>query len=129
MGDQPGEQSLVRRLTRAGVTEVLALAGLVVYGVTYTACVIVYGAFGVEPADVGLGYADVIGQAAVYFVIVGVIAAPAIAFFGFADRRWLKDRVFRGDPPSARPHLFVVASGVAATVIVVTGAVSARGDV
>ena len=48
--------------------EILALAGALVYAVTYVACARFYSPLGIEPADVGLGYADMLSQAAVYLL-------------------------------------------------------------
>ena len=52
--------------TPKSVAELLAITSLFAYGVTYLACVLFYGPLGAEPSDVGLGYAEILAQAAVF---------------------------------------------------------------
>jgi hypothetical protein len=57
-------------LKPGSVTEALALVGALGYGATYAACALFYGLLGgVEPADVGLGYAEILAQTAVFLVL------------------------------------------------------------
>lgn len=54
---------------------------------TYFACVLFYGPFGVDPADVGLGYAEVLGQTAVYLVFAFGLPACVIGIVGVLRQR------------------------------------------
>jgi hypothetical protein len=72
--------------------EGLALAGVLGYGITYFACAVFYGPLGIEPADVGLGYADLLAQTAVYLAAaftfpVLILAVPMLVLPG-ARSRW-----------------------------------------
>lgn len=58
------------------VGEALAVTGAAAYGATYLGCIIFYGPFGVEPADIGLGYAELLGQAAVYLALLAATMVP-----------------------------------------------------
>jgi hypothetical protein len=60
------------------VPELLALAGALAFGVTYLGCVLFYAPLGVEPSDVGLGYAEVLAQAAVFIAIL--LLPPVLNF-------------------------------------------------
>src|SRR5215210_1110531 len=67
-------------------TEAAALAAILAYGVTYFACVRFYSPLGVKPADVGLGYTDILAQAALYLawiiglaVLVGYLGVKTLA--------------------------------------------------
>lgn len=63
-------------LTPRTLPEALALAGVLGYGITYFACAVFYGPLGIEPADVGLGYADLLAQTAVY--LAAAFAFPVL---------------------------------------------------
>jgi hypothetical protein len=69
-------ENLPAWLVPKNVGEVLAVAAALAYGATYLGCMIFYGPLGVEPADVGLGYADLLGQAAVYLAILVSTFSP-----------------------------------------------------
>jgi hypothetical protein len=63
------------------MTEALALVGALGYGATYAACALFYGLLGgVEPADVGLGYAEILAQTAVFLVLAMATGALLVAF-------------------------------------------------
>jgi hypothetical protein len=72
--------------------EGLALAAALGYGVTYFACALFYGPLGIEPADVGLGYADLLAQTAVYlataFAFPVLILAVPMLVLPAARARW-----------------------------------------
>jgi hypothetical protein len=72
--------------------EGLALAGALGYGATYLACALFYGPLGIEPADVGLGYADILAQTAVYlataFAFPVLILAVPMLVLPAARSRW-----------------------------------------
>jgi hypothetical protein len=53
----------------------LAVAGLLLYGVTWTAYAIFYRSFGLTPRDVGIEYGEIVQEAAVALVIYAVIVA------------------------------------------------------
>lgn len=79
-------------LTPRSLPEGLALAGALGYGITYFACALFYGPLGIEPADVGLGYADLLAQTAVYlataFAFPVLILAVPILVVPAARSRW-----------------------------------------
>ena len=64
--------------------------GATAYSITYLGCVVFYSPFGVEPADVGLGYADVLAQAAAYLALVAfawLSLGGMIAYGGHTESR------------------------------------------
>ena len=81
-----GNSSLWVRVAPKNLPEVLAVAGGLAYGVTYLSCALFYEPLGIEPADVGLGYADLLGQSAVYLALL--VAGPALwfAYLAWHDR-------------------------------------------
>jgi hypothetical protein len=110
-GDRPSEGEskfkLPPWLVPKNLAEVLAVAGAATYAVTYVACVIFYAPLGVEPSDVGLGYAEVLAQAAVYLgVLVGVglvswyVGTVATRAMDAIDWWWAS----RAAAPRARPR-------------------------
>jgi hypothetical protein len=83
-----GDSRPLARITPRSLPEVLAVAGALTYGVTYLACALFYEPLGVEPADVGLSYADLLAQSAVYLGIVFALPAGYTAFL--SSMGWLK---------------------------------------
>jgi hypothetical protein len=85
--------------------ELLSLAGAVTYGVTYYACVLFYTPFGVEPSDVGLGYGEVLAQAAAFLGFLAVVYLVSL-YVGSSLGRML-DSLWSGgsasDVPSGAP--------------------------
>jgi len=65
-------------LVPASLPEALAVAGGIAYGVVYIACSLFYGPLGIAPSEVGLGYVEIVAQAATYLAIFAVTGA---AFF------------------------------------------------
>jgi hypothetical protein len=82
-----GTPGLPSWLVPTSVAETLALAGVTAYGATYLACVLFYGPLGIEPADVGLGYVEVLAQAAVYLaLLLGINASVIVPLLYFRSR-------------------------------------------
>lgn len=87
-----GEPQTAVNLTKwlSDVRAVLLLAGLVLYVVLRVAYARFYAPFGLSPDDLGLGYVDLLAQAAVATVVVVVLvvgsAASTIALY--EHRRW-----------------------------------------
>jgi hypothetical protein len=90
-------------LTPRNLPEVLALVGALGYGCTYFACVLFYGPFGVDPGEVGLGYAEILGQTAVYLVFAFAVPACVVGIPAL-----LRDRA-RSRTPGWSPASRVVA--------------------
>jgi hypothetical protein len=57
------------------VGETLALVSVVSYGVVYVVAAQFYGALGLKPAEVGLDYANLLAQTAVY---LGLVCVPGV---------------------------------------------------
>ena len=87
-----GRRKLPGWLVPDTATQALAVAGVLAYGVTYLGCVLFYGPFGIEPTDVGLGYADVLAQAAVYVGLLfagGLLVGGAVVLVArFLGAKW-----------------------------------------
>lgn len=81
--------------------ELLSLAGAVTYGVTYYACVLFYTPFGVEPSDVGLGYGEVLAQAAAFLGFLVVVYCVSV-YVGSSLGRML-DSLWSGGSASDVP--------------------------
>src|SRR4051812_13661890 len=93
-------------LKQRSLTELLALAGVFAYGVTFLACVTFYGSFGVEPSDVGLGYTEMLAQAGVFLALFG---APPL----FATLVW------RSENRRSRHYHLITGVGVIGPVVLV----------
>ena len=86
-------------LTPRNLPEGLALLGALGYGCTYFACVLFYGPLGVDPAEVGLGYAEIVGQTAVYLVFAFAVPACIIGIVGVLRQR-ARSKSSGWSPPS-----------------------------
>jgi hypothetical protein len=103
-------------------TQTLAVAGILAYGLTYLGCVLFYGPFGIEPADVGLGYADVLAQAAVFVVLLfvgGLLVAGAVVLVARAFGAEWEKRVRGGKGLTPRGVLITRTLGAVVVVAVV----------
>src|SRR5215218_8488893 len=121
MAEESGRRVLPAWLVPETTTQTLAVAGVVAYGVTYLGCVLFYGPFGVEPADVGLGYADVLAQAAVFVGLLfagGLLVGGAVVVVArLLGAEW-EARV-RGGGPTRRGVLIAWSLGAVIVVSVV----------
>jgi hypothetical protein len=76
--DSPPDAAHAARLswlTPRHVGESLALVGVVSYGVLYLVAALFYGPLGIKPAEVGLDYANLLAQTAVY---LGLVCVPGV---------------------------------------------------
>src|SRR4051812_42826554 len=75
--------------------DLVVMAGALTYAAMYfVSAELFYAPFGIEPADVGLGYADLLGQTAVFLAAVAVAAVVVAVVMAAVLAKWLSGRRF-----------------------------------
>jgi hypothetical protein len=98
----PTKQTGLRSWLPANTIAAVSIVGAFVYGVTRISYVGFYGEFGLDPEDVGIGYAAMLARA-----LPGLLVCTAVLLLGFIAysqyMRWAMRR--RGEPGIRRPKV------------------------
>jgi hypothetical protein len=111
-------KSLRQRVSPGSITASLGLAGLVLYGILYSAGLIFYGKFGVDPAEVGFTKEAALAHAS-FGVLTILVAIPFIFPFNLLVLvMWIKRRRVL---TFLQRHVIFARRIVVATAIVIPG--------